>query len=115
MKQFGKFIRELREKKDFSLREFAEKIGKTAAFISDIELGRRYPSEGVLSDMAKVLDVVVDELKKYDPRIPVEDLRRKAELNPSYGVAFRKVADSNVSPQALIKWLSEKSKTKGKK
>ena len=49
MKTLGQRIRELREEKDFSLRELAKKSGVTAPFLSDIELGRRYPSEKVLS------------------------------------------------------------------
>ena len=101
---FGNRIRELREKKGLSLREFGKGLGGlSAAFLSDIELGRRYPSDRVIEEMARVLDVDVEELRSYDPRAPVEDMRRLAESNPAYGLAFRKVIDSNVSPEELIK------------
>ena len=47
----GQRIRELRGKKDLSLRELAKKLDVSAAFLSDIELGRRYPSEkGICRD-----------------------------------------------------------------
>ena len=43
MKTLGERIRELREERDLSLRELAGKIGVSAAFMSDVELNRRYP------------------------------------------------------------------------
>lgn len=40
MKTLGQRIRELRETKDLSLREFAKQLGDlSAAFLSDVELG----------------------------------------------------------------------------
>ena len=54
-KTFGDRLRELRDKKDFSLRELADKLKVTAPFLSDIEFGRRYPSEEVLAGLAKLL------------------------------------------------------------
>ena len=55
MKPLGEYIRELRQQKDLSLRDFAKRLGgKSAAFISDIELGRRFPSDPVLEDIARV-------------------------------------------------------------
>lgn len=45
------FIREAREKKGISLRELARRIGKSAAYVSDIELGRR---NGGIETMKKI-------------------------------------------------------------
>ena len=51
MKTFGEQIRELREKKDLSVRELAKRIKVTPPFLSDVELGRRHPSEDVLGKL----------------------------------------------------------------
>jgi transcriptional regulator with XRE-family HTH domain len=113
-KTLGEYIRELRDKKDLSLREFAQKLGDlSASFLSDIELGRRYPSEKVLTNMAKVLGVSADELKKYDNRPPIEDMKRRILQNPGYSIAFRRVIDSGYSPDELNK-MFEKNKPKKK-
>ncbi len=109
-KTLGERIRELREAKDLSLREFAVKLGLSAAFVSDIELGRRYPSNKVLSDMAKILGTSVEELRKYDTRAPVEDLKRLASSNPAYGLAFRTIVDKKIKPEDLLKWAEKKGK-----
>src|SRR5260370_33454329 len=66
VKTLGQRIRELREAKDLSLREFAKKLGGlSAAFLSDVELGRRHPSDKVLADMARALGTRVDDLRRH--------------------------------------------------
>jgi transcriptional regulator with XRE-family HTH domain len=110
MSTLGNYIRELREKNDLSLREFAKKLGGlSAAFLSDVELGRRYPSDDVLAKMAKELNVTVDDLKSRDTRLPVRELKQLVNSDPVYGLALRKVAEGNISPEELIK-LAEKKK-----
>ena len=49
---FGEKIRQLREGLDLSLREVALKIDVSAAFLSDVELGRRFPSADKLTLLA---------------------------------------------------------------
>jgi transcriptional regulator with XRE-family HTH domain len=112
-KTLGQYIRNRRDELDLSLREFAKKIDCSAAFVSDIELGRRYPSEEVLKTMAKVLDVSIGELKSRDTRTPVEDIKRAVEQNPRYAFALRTVIDK-VKPEDLIKF-AERSERKRKK
>jgi transcriptional regulator with XRE-family HTH domain len=114
-KTFGDRIRELREGKDISLREFASKIGLSAAFLSDVELGRRYPSEKVLEGIAKMLGTSVEDLQKYDTRAPLEDLKRLASSNPAYGLAFRTLVDQNIKPEDLLKWIEKKQRDSGGK
>lgn len=104
MKTLGEYIRELRERDDLSLRELAKKLdGLSAAFLSDVEFGRRYPSDEVLANMAKVFGVSVEELKSYDTRAPLKELKQLAELNPAYGIALRKVVDKKISAEQLMK------------
>jgi transcriptional regulator with XRE-family HTH domain len=115
MKTLGERIRELRESLDLSLREFAEKLGGlSAAFLSDVELGRRHPSDKVLSAMARVLKTPLEELRKHDTRPPIEDLKRLTTSNPAYGVALRKIVDKQVSPEEIIK-LAVKTRSSGKR
>lgn len=108
-KTFGDRIRELRAKLDLSLREFGEKMGgKTAAFLSDVELGRRFPSPELLEQMAHVLRTTVEDLKSYDTRPPVEELKKLTIKNPAYGLAFRKLVGKEVSPEQLMEFLKGK-------
>jgi transcriptional regulator with XRE-family HTH domain len=109
MKTFGQQIRELREKQDLSLREFAKKLGDlSAAFVSDIELGRRFPSDKVLEKMAPILKVSVDDLRHYDPRPSLEELRRLATSNATYGFALRKVATGEITAEDLMSLAKRK-------
>ena len=113
-KTLGQRIRELREQKDLSLRELAKQIEVSAAFLSDVELGRRYPSDKVLKSIAEKLDTAIEDLREYDTRPPVEDLKRLAITNPLYGLALRRVIDEQISPQDLINLAKKKGKRKKK-
>jgi transcriptional regulator with XRE-family HTH domain len=103
----GQRIRELRGKKDISLRELAKALDISAAFLSDIELGRRFPSDKVLSGMAKALDTTVEDLRAYDTRVPVEEIKRLANSDPMYNVFFRKVIDKKISAKKLMEKIEE--------
>jgi transcriptional regulator with XRE-family HTH domain len=75
MKTLGDRIRELREQQDFSVRELAKKLNVSAPFLSDVELGRRHPSEDVLERLASELETTTEELKKFDARPPMQACR----------------------------------------
>lgn len=114
MKTLGQRIRELREAKDISLREFAKRVGDLSPpFVSDVELGRRFPSEKVLAKMAQVLEVSVDELERHDSRPPLDELKRLAASDPVYGFALRRIADGQISREEIMR-LSSKKVHKGK-
>jgi transcriptional regulator with XRE-family HTH domain len=85
----GQRLRELRDRADLSLRELAKRIGISSPFLSDIELGRRFPSEEILEKLAAALNVSLEELKKYDNREPIADLKRLMDSDPKLGFAFR--------------------------
>ena len=85
----GQRLRQLRDSADLSLRELAKRIGISSPFLSDIELGRRFPSEEILEKLAAALNVSLGELKKYDNREPIADLKRLMDSNPKLGFAFR--------------------------
>lgn len=107
METFGEYIKCKREELDYSLREFARKVEITATFLSDIEKGVRYPSDEVLNKIAAKLEVDFEELKKHDNRVPVKELKELFNSNPKYGFAFRRVAESKISPDELLKLVDE--------
>jgi transcriptional regulator with XRE-family HTH domain len=109
IKTFGEFVREKRDAMDISLREFAKRLGDISpAHISDIENGRRYPSDELLRKMSHVLGVTVTELEKHDSRAPVDELRRMVQKDPAYGVALRRIAETKVDPTELLKFIDKK-------
>jgi transcriptional regulator with XRE-family HTH domain len=115
MKTLGQRVRELRETQDLSLREFAKRLGGfSAAFLSDVELGRRFPSDAVLAKMASVLGVSEDELRTHDTRPPVEDLKRLAASNPTFGFALRQVVEKNVTAEDIMDMIKKAEQKKKK-
>jgi transcriptional regulator with XRE-family HTH domain len=105
----GEMIRNLREKADLSLRDLAKKADVSAPFLSDVELGRRFPKEDTLYAIAVALKADVEELKKYDHRESVADFKRILETNPSLGMAFRtavtEVKAGKMTPEDLARKL----------
>lgn len=111
----GRRLRELREERDLSLREFAEALGDLSkAHLSDIELGRRNPSAALLGKMAVVLGVPLEVLQALDARPPVDEMRRRIEADPKLGFAFRRVVeDASVSGEDLLRFLEEERRKRG--
>jgi transcriptional regulator with XRE-family HTH domain len=107
----GQRLRELRDKADLSARELAKRIGVSSPFLSDIELGRRFPSEEVLGKLAAALNVPLEDLKQYDNRGPIADLKRLMDSDPKLGVAFRtaveKLKSGELTAEDLIARLSK--------
>lgn len=105
---FGEKIRQLRDQRDLSLREVATKIGVSAAFLSDVELGKRFPKESTLALLAVELGTTAEELKQYDFRDEAESIRKMMFADPAAGVAFRSIAQSiksGTTPADLLKKL----------
>ena len=107
MKNLGQYIRELRDKKDLSLRELAEKVEVSAPFLSDIELGKRFPSDNVLAKIAGFLDIKKSELEKYDVRSDVQDFKKISQTEPRYAFAFRQMVDKKMDPEEILKMLKK--------
>jgi transcriptional regulator with XRE-family HTH domain len=112
MKPLGERIRELRERQDLSVRDLAKMIKVSAPFMSDVELGRRHPSDEVLTTIAAALGTTLEDLKKHDARPPIEALKRIAANNPAMGFALRRVVDEGVSPDELLEFLKRHDRAK---
>ncbi len=70
LKEFAKRLKEIRTELKFSQREFAEKVGITAATLSAYELNQKNPSFTSIVKIADVCNVSIDWLcGKTDKRI----------------------------------------------
>ena len=115
MEGIGPFIRKRRDELDLSLRELAKKLDCSPAFISDIELGRRHPSDKVLIEIAKILKVKADDIRNMDVRPPIDDIKRVTQDDPTFALAFRTFIDKNIKADELLEWMKHKEgEKKGK-
>jgi transcriptional regulator with XRE-family HTH domain len=112
MEGIGPYLRKRRDELDLSLREFAKKLDCSPAFISDIELGRRHPSDKVLIEMARVLKVKAEDLRDMDVRAPIDELKRITHDDPTYAVFFRTVIDKKISATELLDFVKSKEDEK---
>jgi transcriptional regulator with XRE-family HTH domain len=87
----GARLRELREFSPYSLRELARELEISAPFLSDIELGRRFPSDQILEKLARKLGVSAIALRELDTRASVSDMKRLVDASPNLGLAFKAV------------------------
>jgi transcriptional regulator with XRE-family HTH domain len=110
----GLKLRQLRENAQISLRALAKRLKVSAAFLSDVELGRRHPSARILAAVAKSLKVSVEELNRYDSRLPLSELRILAQADPRLGIAFRAaindVNTGRLTPEELLNRIRGPSK-----
>lgn len=110
----GMFIHDKRMEQKKSLRAFAEDVARvegngasiSCSTLSEIENGRRSPSDRLLASIAKALGVHPDEMERYDDRLPTENMQRMMALNPQFGFVFRKavaiINEQDLSPQQLL-------------
>ena len=109
-------IRKLRERAGLSLREVAKAAEISAPFLSDVELGRRFPTNETLALIAQKLRVPAADLKKHDHRAALADLKRLAGDSPSLGAALRALVDQvqsgNMTPNELAVKLRRAGGTK---
>ena len=71
-------IRELRRRKNFTLRQLSEKTGYTVSFLSQLERGIKNPSLDALRAIAQALDVsLVSLMNNSDYTAGSRSLRRR--------------------------------------
>ncbi len=116
-KTLGQRIRELRQERDLSLRDLGTKLGTpeapiSFAYLSDIENGRRFPSEEMLNNLAKMLSTTGEDLRSYDQRPPSRDIQDLVERNPQFGFAFRRAVEAiqtqNLTPEQFANRVEKK-------
>lgn len=102
VRSLGEEIRRLREGLELPLRGLAIKLEISAAHMSDIEHGKRFPSDDLLGKIATALKTDVGTLKRFDARID-PDVRRWAEGHPAVGAMLRILRDSGADPDKVAK------------
>ena len=89
---FGDRIRELRKKKNLTLRDLESKVKVSFTYLSKIENQKlsfgEYPGEDLICKLAKVLGANEDELLLLAEKIP-DDIKKRVIQRPD---AFRKIA-----------------------
>jgi transcriptional regulator with XRE-family HTH domain len=105
----GEKLRQLRETHDLSLRELAKQLGDvTAAHLSDIEFGRRFPSDDLLRKLAGFFRMDEKQLRSLDTRPPFDELKRMAQTDPVLGLALRKLASKELTGEDFLKLTKKK-------
>lgn len=80
----------------------------SAAFLTDIEHGRRFPSDDVFEKIATTLGTTVEELKKRDARVPVKELKELVDADPKFSILFRKLAEKKISADEALRWVERR-------
>ena len=101
----GDIVNEARVRKRLGLRALARKLDIAPSYLSDIENDRRVPSEAVLRDMARVLELDFDQLMQEAGRLG-EGAEQFLRDNQLAGRLFRRMARSQLDQQALEKLMS---------
>lgn len=94
----GKKIAELRRAKGWTQTQLAEKVGVHPSHITRWERDKNQPSANTLTELAKHLEVTVEEMTKaFSKRVLQESLQNEELLSH-----FKKVQDLDKNDQATI-------------
>lgn len=79
--EFGEFVADRRKQHGYTMRRFADMIGVTAPYLSDIEKGRRAAPDGKLEEIAAVLRLSrVERERMFDLAALTRDNQVSADL-----------------------------------
>ena len=107
MLTLGEHLRELREKNHISLRGLASRVRITAPYLSDIELGRRHPSDRVLADLARALRTTVDDLRRHDPRALLHEIQQRLDHDVGFAPALRRLLSKCATSDDLVRMMEK--------
>lgn len=105
-RSLGETVQAARVRADLSLRDLAKMIAVSPSYLSDIENDRRTPSEEVLKELAKQLQIDFDDAMALAGRFG-EKADRYLKRQPMAGVLFRKLSDVNAPAEVLNKLINE--------
>ena len=97
---FGQYLREKRETLGKSVRGFAEELGMTAAYLSDIEKGNRYAPRKYLDKFIEAFGISEEEKEIF------EDLAAEQKARTTYENLIRIIDDPDVLEP--LKFLRER-------
>ena len=99
---FGKYVRERREALGKSVRGFAEELGMTAAYLSDIEKGNRYAPKKYLEKLMEKFDIPEEDKGTFEDLASATRGYTYEDINPILGgqplarEALRKFKETNI-------------------
>lgn len=102
----GEQIRSARVAKHLGLRELARLIDKAPSYVSDIEYDRRVPSEEVLKDICRHLDMDVDRALALAGRLG-ETADRYLRREPAAGLLLRRASESDLGEDELKELIQQ--------
>jgi transcriptional regulator with XRE-family HTH domain len=111
-KRFGQFVRDRRTAKGLSLRKFAELVGVSPTYLSQVEKGNCDPPTAErVRRMAEILGENADELTALAGRVP-DDLPRLIQKHPTRLPVFIREA-SDLTPDQLQVLTEQARRLKG--
>lgn len=108
----GGIIRRARSEKKLGLRELGRRIGRSHAYLGDIERGNRVPTEEILLELAAQIDIDPDEVLAASSRLDEQALEYLREHRPAINYIIRTLASQNLTDTQLKSLLDELSSEK---
>lgn len=109
--KLGHRLKRVRMERDLSLRETAQKVGVSPAYLSRIEncLDPSPPTEKTIRALADLLGDDFDELMRLADRVPA-DVEKLIKADPDMPVMLRRAREQNVTGADFLEWLDSKKK-----
>lgn len=107
--QIGSKIRKERTKRKISLREFARRLEISAAYLVDIEKGRRLPNHELIQKISDLLAVSLDVFTRDNLEMP-KNVKIWVEKHPIFSKLFRFIL-TQPDPTKVIQELETWTKT----
>lgn len=110
-KTFGKFVRDCREEKGYSVRLFAKLLGCSAAYLSDIEKGNRYAPKNYMDKIFEVLGLPEEDRQDFEDLagatrgFQFEDINQFFGEQPLARVAMRKAMQEKPSNEYWMNFI----------
>lgn len=107
---FGEYVKQRRESLEMTMRDFAEKVQISPAYLCDIEKGNRKPPVKYLEKIAEVLQIFdVDELNTFYDSAGVSKNGQHSDINtyidglPSARMALRTARDKHYTDEDWLR------------
>lgn len=107
---FGEYVKQRRERLKMTMRDFADKVKISPAYLCDIEKGNRRPPEKYLEKFAEVLQIKdAEELNTFYDSAGISKNGQHSDINmyidglPSARMALRTAKDNNYTDEDWLK------------
>ena len=94
----GKMIEEARVKRGYPVRALAREIDVSHAYVRDLTLGRRLPSEAIILKLCDELELDCDEMMMIAGRVG-KSVYQHAQRSKGYGIFIRWLAELRVTDE----------------